>query len=274
MPRLVVLSAAIAGLLCSPAAAAGPRVVLSGGGDPAPWRALLEGLVHGPEISSATLLVTSPARTAALCGGGRSCYDAGAQTIVTSGTPPPGYTVAEIVAHEYGHHVAAHQRNAPWDAYDWGTKRWASYEGVCSGVAAGQLFPGDQGSHYAENPGEAFADAYRVLNGGRGPSPFDPRLAPNGTSLALLRQDIEHPWRGPTTLRRSIAAPARVTVDTPLDGTFVATAPGRRVRILDAATGRVLGSGRSRARARVCGEDAVTVAVSGHARLRLRMARP
>ena len=71
-----MLAAAIAGLVSSPAAAAGPRVVLSGGGDPAPWRALLEGLVHGREISSVTLLVTSPARTAALCGGGESCSDA------------------------------------------------------------------------------------------------------------------------------------------------------------------------------------------------------
>jgi hypothetical protein len=129
--------------------------------------------------------------------------------------------------------VAAHQRNAPWDAYDWGR-----------------------------------------LNGGRGASPFDPRLAPDATSLALLRQNIEHPWRGPARLHRSVVAPARVTVDTELDGTFTATAPGRRLRILDAATGRVLGSGRSRARARVCGQDAVTVAVSGGGHVRLRMARP
>jgi hypothetical protein len=274
LPRLIALAAVIAGLFCSPAAAAGPRIVLVAGGDPAPWRAMLERLVHGPEIASVTLLVTSPARAAAPCGGAQSCYDHDAQTIITSGTAPPGYTVAEVVAHEYGHHVAAHQRNAPWDAYDWGTKRWASYEGVCAGVAAGRLFPGDQGAHYAENPGEAFADAYRRLNGGRGASPFDPRLAPDATSLALLRQDIEHPWRGPARLHRSVVAPARVTVDTELDGTFTATAPGRRLRILDAATGRVLGSGRSRARARVCGEDAVTVAVSGGGHVRLRMARP
>jgi hypothetical protein len=275
LPRLFALAAVIAGLLCSSAAAAaGPRVVLARGGDPAPWRALLEGLVHGPEIASVTLLVTSPARTAALCGAGQSCYDTAAQTIVTSGTPPAGYTVAELVAHEYGHHVAAHQRNAPWDAYDWGTKRWASYEGVCSGVAAGQLYPGDQGAHYAQNPGEAFADAYRILNGGRGASPLDARLAPDARSLVLLRQDIEHPWRGPTILRRRAVAPARVTVDTPLDGTFTAAAPGRRLRILDASTGRVLASGRARARARVCGQDAVTVAVSGQGRVRLRMTRP
>lgn len=275
LPRLLALVAVIAAALSSPATAAtGPRVVVAAGGDPAPWRALLEGLVHGPEISRVTLLVTSPADTAARCDGGQSCYDVASATIVTSPAPPAGYTIAEVVAHEYGHHVAAHRRNEPWRALDYGTKRWASYEGVCQGVAAGQLFPGDQGAHYAADPGEAFADAYRILNGGRGASPFDARLAPDSTALELLREDVLHPWRGPRTLRRSGAAPARVRVVTPLDGSLEATARGRRVTILDPSTGRALGAGRSRASARVCGQDAVTVAISGRGRFRLRVVRP
>lgn len=263
----------MAGLLCSPAAAA-PRVVLDGGGDPAPWRALLAGLVHGPEMSSVTLDVVSAAQAAARCDGGQSCYDPDTQTIIASTTPPAGYTVAEIIAHEYGHHVAAHRRNAPWSAFDWGTKRWASYEGVCQGVTAGQLFPGDQGAHYSADPGEAFADAYRILNGGHGVSPFDRRLAPDATALALLRQDVEHPWRGPTRLRRRGVAPGRITVATPLDGTFAATARGRELQIIDPATGSVLASGRSRVRARLCGQETVAVAVSGRGRFSLRIARP
>jgi hypothetical protein len=271
--RLFVLTAVLAGLLSSPAWAA-PRVVLDGGGDPAPWRALLEGLVHGPEFSSVTLAVTSAARASAQCGGGESCYDPDSSTIIASRTPPAGYTVAEMVAHEYGHHVAANRRNAPWSAFDWGTKRWASYEGVCQGVAAGQLFPGDQGAHYAADPGEAFADAYRILNGGRGASPFDRRLAPDARALALQRQDVLHPWRGPRTLRRSGAAPARLSIATPLDGTFTARAAARSIQILDPETGRVLASGRSQVRARVCGQERVTVIVSGRGRFGLRMARP
>jgi hypothetical protein len=274
LPRLFVLAAVIAGLLCSPAAAAGPRVVVDGGGDPAPWRALLEGLVHGPEISSVTLEITSAAQVSARCGGGQSCYDPDSSTITASPTPPAGYTIAEVVAHEYGHHVAAHRRNSPWSAFDWGTKRWASYEGVCQGVAAGQLFPGDQGAHYNQDPGEAFADAYRILNGGHGASPFDKRLAPDAQALALLREDILHPWRGPRPLRRSAVAPARLSISTPLDGTVTASARGRSVSILDPDSGRVLGSGRSRARARVCGQESVTVVVSGQGRFSLRMVRP
>jgi hypothetical protein len=179
-----------------------------------------------------------------------------------------------MVAHEYGHHIAASQRNDPWDAYDWGTKRWSSYEDVCARVAAGRFFPGDQGARYAQNPGEAFADAYRILNGGRGASPFDSRFTPDATSLQLLREDIEHPWRGAQTLVRRAVAPARVKIDTQLDGRFVATARGLRLKVLDAATGRVLARGRGRVSAQVCGQDAVTVVVSGRGRFGLRVARP
>lgn len=274
-PRLFVLTVVVAGLLCSPAAAAsGPRIVVAGGGDPAPWRALLERLVHGPEISRVTLDVTSAAQAAARCGGPESCYDPDTATIIASSAPPAGYTIAEVVAHEYGHHVAASQRNDPWSAYDYGTKRWASYEGVCQGVAAGQLFPGDQGAHYSADPGEAFADAYRILNGGQGISPFDQRLAPDSTALALLRRDIEHPWRGPRVLHRTGVGPGRLNIDTPLDGTLTVTAAGRSLRILDPANGRVLAGGRSRARTLVCGQENVTVAVAGRGRYRLRVARP
>lgn len=265
---------ALAGALCSPAVAAAPRVVVAGGGDPAPWRAILGGLVHGSELARVRLLVTSPADAGARCDGGQSCYDADTETIITSASPPSGYTAAELIAHEYGHHIAANRRNDPWSAYDFGTKRWASYEGVCQGVAAGQLFPGDQGSHYLADPGEAFADAYRRLNGGQGASPFDARLAPDQTALTLLRADIEHPWRGRRLQQHRGSAPARVRIGTPLDGTLTAAAPGRRLRIADAATGRELARGRSRATTRICGPDAVTVAVSGRGRFRLRVAGP
>ena len=49
---------------------------------------------------------------------------------------------------------------------DYGTKRWASYENVCARkIAAGVLFPGAEDvAPYMLNPGEAFAETYRVLN--------------------------------------------------------------------------------------------------------------
>ena len=48
-------------------------------------------------------------------------------------------------------------------AVDWGTERWASLENVCQGKRSGRLYPGDEGSHYFEDPGEAFAEAFAHL---------------------------------------------------------------------------------------------------------------
>jgi hypothetical protein len=75
-PRLFARATVLAGLLCSPAsAAAGPRITVAGGGE--------------------------------------SSYDVDSRTIISSPTPPAGYTISEIVAH------------------------------------VAQLFPGDQGAHYS-----------------------------------------------------------------------------------------------------------------------------
>src|SRR5207244_4852083 len=35
---------------------------------------------------------------------------------------------------------------------------------ICARAAHGLAFPGDEGAHYALNPGEAFAETYRMLN--------------------------------------------------------------------------------------------------------------
>ena len=81
----------------------------------------------------------------------------------------PGETVAdiapeEVVRHEYGHHIAFNRLNAPWTAVDWGPKRWASAANVCARVARREAYPGDEGSNYALNPGEAWAEAYRLMD--------------------------------------------------------------------------------------------------------------
>jgi hypothetical protein len=112
---------------------------------------------------------------------------------------------ADIGAHEYGHHIAANRRNDPWDANDWGTKRWASVVGVCTRVAAGSAFPGDEGDHYTLNPGEAFGEAYRFLNIQRGgtwanfPLIVDASFAPTADSLASVLTDVQQPWAGPAS---------------------------------------------------------------------------
>ncbi|MEA2249694.1 MAG: hypothetical protein QOH46_4223, partial [Solirubrobacteraceae bacterium] len=127
---------------------------------------------------------------------------------------------------------------------------------------------------YSRNPAEAFAEAYRVLNGGKWSGVVDGSLAPDATSLQLLRADVVDPWRGDRTLIRRGDAPARVRIDTGLDGRLRAAASGRSVVVRDAGNGRVMGRGAGHARATICGQDAVTVDVAGRGPFTLRVTIP
>jgi hypothetical protein len=239
------------------------------------WGALVAGFVHGRELRTVTVYVAPPAQVQGECDNAVACYDPDLKLLEVPGTDPgDGTALHEIVAHEYGHHIAASRRNPPWDAYDWGTKRWASYEDVCAAVKAHRLFPGSQDAHYAFNPAEAFAEAYRVLNGGHWSGVVDGSLAPDATSLQLLRADILDPWHGGRTVVRRGAAPARVRIDTGLDGRLRAAAPGRHVVVRDAGSGRVMAGGAGSARATICGQDAVTVDVGGRGPFTLRVTIP
>jgi hypothetical protein len=134
-----------------------------------------------------------------------------------------------VAAHEYGHHIAANRVNPPWLALDWGTKRWASLAGICARTAAGTAFPGEEGTNYSFNPGEAFAESYRVLVETAGSAVgfawpiVDPSFRPDEAALAAVREDVLHPWAAPTTttVRARFAGRAHVwsrTIATPLDG--------------------------------------------------------
>jgi hypothetical protein len=224
------------------------------------WAAFLGSLIHGPEISTVTVQIAPRREIARLCGfTAAACYSPSRRTIVAPGEDPPNGPSAEaILAHEYGHHVAASRVNSPWRAVDWGTKRWASHLQVCRGVDQGLLFPGPalDPRQYAFNPAEVFAESYRLLNerrAGRPESPWEVvsrTLYPDDTALAMLEQDILSPWHGPTVsiVRGSFSRAGRAmrthVVATQLDGLFEVTmrvpASARlRVEVLNASGERV-----------------------------------
>ena len=166
----------------------------------------LDSLVHGPELGNLTVYVKTPSEIGTVCGADAlACYDPTQQALIVPGEDVPGYAVEPIVAHEYGHHVARNRNNAPWLAYTYGTKRWASYEGICTLAQHGVVFPGDEGVHYALNPGEAFAETYRVLNTNALGFPMlpwnivDNGFYPDTTDLDLVREDVLQPWTSPTS---------------------------------------------------------------------------
>ena len=80
---------------------------------------------------------------------------------------------------------------------------------ICKRAVAGELFPGDEGDNYQENPGEGYAEAYRVLNLTKqgatsiGWDIVDPALYPNATALSMLEQDITTAVEGPDSVPRA-----------------------------------------------------------------------
>ena len=199
------------------------------------WADFLARLVHGSELATVTLYLVPPVELARFCGPDAiACYDQSDFTIYSAADAfVVDVSPEAAIAHEYGHHVAASRLNTPWATLDWGTKRWATYVGVCARVESGELAPGDENERYGLNPGEAFAEVYRVLNERRlglvetSWEIVDSAFIPDEAALARVEQDVIAPWQGATTVRRSGRATqtraATVKFGTPLDGRFAAT---------------------------------------------------
>ncbi len=201
------------------------------------WADFLASLVHGSELSTVTVLLATPAQISVTCGADAfACYSArGAQLYAPGEDPGSDLSAEAVITHEYGHHVAANRSNAPWLALDWGPKRWASSMQVCAQARRGVLVPGAEDPvQYTENPGEGWAETYRVLNERRAGLPETPwqiveqSLYPTAAALTAAEQDVTTPWAtGTTTTQTATLSQTRktrtFTVATQLDGTMKMT---------------------------------------------------
>jgi hypothetical protein len=239
--------------------------------------------VHGPEVDLLTVQLDTPFELGFDCGfEAESCYFSGEDKIVLSGDDDPSADGASrefVLAHEYGHHVAQHRAMpAPFPAaIDWGTERWSSVEHVCQGHRAGALFPGDEGSHYYEDPGEAFAESFAF---NRFPEAavkwaWDPALRPSAESLRALREDTLRPWRSRRSFTMSGQIPRSGTAvegfRTPFDGQVSigpAGGPGLGYELaIRNGSGKVLRSSREG----VSFRHRLDYTVCGQARLRVEV---
>ena len=127
------------------------------------WAEFLGNLTHGSELAAVTSYHAPLSEVQQLCGArALGCYSR--NTMISLAEPAiDGTTPEEVVRHEYGHHIALYRDNTPWRAIDWGPKRWATAATVCPKVSRGEAHPGDEGRNYALNPGEAWAEVYRLL---------------------------------------------------------------------------------------------------------------
>ncbi len=197
---------------------------------PEKWAEFLVHLVHGRELSRLTTTIATLDEVADICGNrALGCY--GGNEMIALGEPTiDGTTPEEVVRHEYGHHVGFHRLNTPWPAVDWGPKAWATSASVCRKVARKEAFPGDSGRNYAQNPAEAWAEVYRLMDerkAGIATSSWeivDDSFFPTPAAIVAAEQDVLRPWtkNRTATHRRTFLKPTRkpwwIPVQTPLDG--------------------------------------------------------
>ena len=235
-------------------------------------------LLHGPELGKVTVYVGTFFETQRVCGlEALACYSPSRSALFVPKEVPAeiGVPIEQVLAHEYGHHVAANRTNAPWYAGTWGPKRWADYEGVCSHAVRGEMFPGDEDAHYTLNPGEGWAETYRLANAQRagtwvdiGWPIVDDIFRHDTAALGIVSSDVLQPWTAVTTHRiRGTLKKGRVRkfrIATPLDGSTTAVVQARKGGALTAffdSTGKQISPGGRRSTATVCGQSTLWVGV-------------
>ena len=203
-------------------------------GTPQSWADFLAGLVHGRELSNLTAYIGTLTEIGEMCGPhALGCY--GGNRMAAIGQRAFGISAEEVVRHEYGHHVAGNRVNPPWTAIDWGPKRWASQASICRRAAGGGIFPGDEGDNYQLNPGEAWAETYRIMVEkkvgaiGSGWGLVDLSFLPDDAALDAAERDVIQPWTATTRsmFRTRFTAKGKrvwsIPITTALDGDVAIT---------------------------------------------------
>jgi hypothetical protein len=246
------------------------------------WAEFVGRLTHGREITALTSYVATFAEVQQVCGTqALGCY--GQNEMISIGEPFEGTPAEEVVRHEYGHHVGFHRLNTPWEAIDWGPKHWSSAADVCGRVARGQAFPGNGGANYSLNPGEAWAEVYRLMDERKAGITtatwpiISQTFFPDEAELLAAERDVLQPWvRGSVTTARRVFGKRTPKVwtfplSTPLDGELRLTASVPQNALYDVAlvsNGRVLKRAQwvsqraKRLTTTVCGQRSLSVRVT------------
>ena len=257
-------------------------------GDPQALARFLGELPHGSEIERLSVIVADKDsdEVGTICGTSQvlACYFSARNLMVVPGddfvSPVDGAHRRFVVAHEYGHHLANYRRNPPFTpAIRFGTKRWATHEGICPGLASGRYTLSTAGDNYYDNPGEAFAEAYAFR---RFPTGvvwlWDESLYPDARAHAAIRADAVRPWLRRQRLLRTGRLGMRrraVTrrVGTPLDGDVSLRLRGEPDGQLNLAVRNARGQLLARAAHFGAGEQ-LRVEVCGQRALRVTISRP
>ncbi len=249
------------------------------------WADFLASAPHGTELSRVTVVLLPLDQVQALCGANSlACYSPDSELIVSPGSDPaPDVPATDVLLHEYGHHIARNRDNDPWPAVDYGPKRWASDKNICQQTVNGALHPGDEAADYRLNPGEAWAETYRVYAERTLGLPVVPwtivssSFYPDDAALAAAAADVQDPWTGNATATASgrLAAKQkarRLPIGTPYDGSFSIGFRNRTKSVLKLrlvsktgaplATGSVAAGKAKTLRSSVCGQRLLQLEIS------------
>ena len=145
-------------------------------------------LPHGPELASLRVTIVDPAVVPRRCGQGMTaCYVPRESMIIAPGPRIDG----PLLAHEYGHHVAANRQAPGFSSLLMGPPHWASQAHVCARLRETVI-----GVGWRNEPAEAWADVYAGLVYPELSWRLSPVLRPPESAFAAALADVLTPWRG------------------------------------------------------------------------------
>ncbi|HMN99879.1 MAG TPA: hypothetical protein PKD59_10730 [Miltoncostaeaceae bacterium] len=231
------------------------------GADVSGYTAILDGLLHGAEISSVVVTVIPEASVAGECGDGRAiaCYRWSSAGDASMFVPAvPAAQVRSALTHEYGHHIDATRPHVSGARGLDGTASWWRARDMAARLARGEV-AWDYSLGWDHSIAEIYAEDYAVTNG-VGPSGIGWLGDPPAAVRDAIRADLAGAVASPAP-----PTPAPAPASQPAAGGTAAPAPAIARR-----SGRLAAGSRARISFAVTDRRRLAVRISGATSGRLR----
>ena len=243
--------------------------VQDAGADVAGYTAILDGLLHGAEISDVVVTVVPQTSIASTCGAGAvACYRWSSRGGAAMFVPNlPSEQVRGALTHEYGHHVDATRPHLEGAGGLDGTATWWRVRGMAALLAQGTV-AWDYSLGWDRSIAEIFAEDYAITNGVGGTSTIRWLGDPPAAVSDAIRADLA----GATVPPAPPAAGAPQPAPPPPTAAVASSSSAARVRPrpIARASGRLAAGGRARIGFAVRSAPTLAVRIGGATAGRVR----